>query len=519
MVRLIPALLVLLLLAGCTKQPAGRSPAALRPPGAAAVQNAQGAQGRIVPQGPRVSAASEDPQSRGDPRTETEGAKPRVAIDTQDLALRVVSANLDVDPEEEQVIAVKKRDDVEAPVRVIVADSDPVQGQYFFQSWESETNAINARVLDLVVTDLVGDHGREIVVSGMNREGRLTLDVFRPSPPPLGKGLAFRPVCQIVADEIHVEESERDDAYTYGGKNGGSFPIVSYLRDPQSENVMDLIRITYSWKYAEGRFVPGPPEKIPGEKVEQKQLEKLFTTGTAAAFEEFLAGSWVQLSLGSGGAAKLGALVDFQPHSRRLSISSGDTTEVYIWRDTLRTIYNRVILIGENEAVPKITKTFSIGVDSISAIAVSIQGSDLGDFPLATYTKVSDEIQAQLLGETGAAVTLDEPALAGAYASASDLTIEFSNPRLAWIEAGKRREGSYVVYSLGGRRVLGVRLLGENPQAAESRSYLADFKERREPNRIVRVLVLTPVLVTVKGFEEAVGNPLTLSQTQDLPKK
>jgi hypothetical protein len=64
-----------------------------------------------------------------------------------------------------------------------------------------------------------------------------------------------------------------------------------------------------------------------------------------------------------------------------------------------------------------------------------------------------------------------------------------------------------------------VRLLSENPHASESRSYTADFKEKRETSRIVRTLVLTPVLVTVKGFEEALGNPLTLSQTQGLPKK
>jgi hypothetical protein len=512
--RLIAPLLALLLLAGCPQRLAGP-----RPAGARNAQGERGAPGPIVPQGPSLPAVTDPSLPAGDARAEVEGMRPRVAIDTQDAALQVVSANLDVDPEEEQVIAVKKRDDLEAPVRVIVVDSDPAQGQYFFQSWESETNATNARILDLAVKDIVGDHGREIIVSGMNREGRLTLDVFRPSPPPLGKGLAFRAVCQIVADEIHIEESERDDSYTYGGRNGESFPIVSYLRDPQSENVMDLIRITYSWRYAEGRFVPGPAEKIPGEKVEQKQLERLFTTGTVAAFEEFLAGSWVQLSLGSAGPERIGSIVDFQPQSRRVSISSGDTQEVYVWRDTLRTIYNRVILIGENEAVPKITKTFSIGVESVSSIAVSIQGSDLGDFPLTIYTKASDEIQSRLLSQAGAVVTLDEPAFSGAYTGASDLAIEFFNPRLAWTEGGTRREGSYVVFSLRGRRVLGVRLLSDSPHPSESRSYLADFKEKRETTRILRTLVLTPVLVTVKGFEEALGNPLTLSQTQGLPKK
>ena len=502
MVRLIASLLALLVLAGCPRQ------------GTAPSRDA----GRIVPQGPRISAPAGKAAPAGEARTDAGAIKPRIALDTQDVALQVVSANLDVDPEEEQVIALKRRDDLEAPIRVIVVDLDPAQGQYFFQSWEAPTNATNARILDLSVKDLLGDHGREIVLSGMNRDGRLTLDVFRPSPPPLGKGLAFRPVCQIAADEIRIEESERDEAYTYGSRNGASFPIVSYLRDPQSENVMDLIRITYTWKYSEGRYVPGQPEKIPGDKVEQKQLEKLFTTGTTAAFEEFLSGSWVQLSLTPTGD-KIGAIVDFQPQSRKVSISSGDTQEVYIWRDTLRTIYNRVILVGENEAVPKITKTFSISVESVSSIAVSIQGSDLGDFPLATYTKVSDEIQSRLLGADGVAVTLDAPELSGAYKGASNLVVDFANPRLTWTGGKKSWDGSYVLFSLLGRKILGVRLLTGSPTSSENRSYLAEFKEKREASRVVRTLVLTPVLVTVKGYEETVGEPLTLAQTQDLPKK
>ena len=66
-------------------------------------------------------------------------------------------------------------------------------------------------------------------------------------------------------------------------------------------------------------------------------------------------------------------------------------------RQVLRTIYNRVILIGENESVAKITKTFSLSVESVASIQLSVQGSDLGDYPLATYTKISEELQERLL--------------------------------------------------------------------------------------------------------------------------
>jgi hypothetical protein len=467
---------------------------------------------------PRVTPPGAAAQVTADQRADADIPRPRVTMDLGDSVLAVIGANLDADPEEEQVIAVKRRDDIDAPVRVIVADSDTAQGQYYFQSWEAETNASNPRILDLSVKDLVGDHGREIVVAGMNREGRLTLDVFRAAAPASGKGLSFRPVCQVVADEIAIEESEREDAYTLGTKNGKSFPISAYLRDPESDNVMDLIRITYTWKYSENRFVPGQAEKIPGEKVEQKQLETLFTTGSVPAFEEFLSGSWVQV-LPTPAGDRIGAIVDFQPRSRKISISTGDTQEVYVWRDTLRTIYNRVMLVGENEAVPKITKTFSVSVETTSTIALSVQASDLGDFPLATYTRASEDIQAKLLARSGIPVLLDGAQLAGAYTAPPDVVLDFASPRVTWSEQGRSRQGSYAIFTLQGRTILDIRLLGPRQVPAESRTFLADYKEKREANRAVRTLVLTPVQLTVKGYEEALGTPLTLSQSVDVPRK
>jgi hypothetical protein len=467
---------------------------------------------------PRVAAPGAPPRPASDPGVDAETPRPRVTVDAEDEVLAIVSANLDTDPEEEQVIAVRLRDGIDSPVKVMVADSDSAQGQYYFQSWEAETNATNPRVLDLAVKDLVGDHGREVVVSGMDREGHMTLDVFRASAATPGKALSFRTVCQVVADEITIEESERDDEYALGTKSGRSFPITAYLRDPESDNVMDLVRITYAWKYSDGRYVPGQAEKIPAEKVEQKQLEALFTMGTAAGFEEFLSGSWVQV-LPTPAGDRIGAIVDFQPRSRRISISTGDTQEVYVWRDTLRTIYNRVMLIGENESVAKITKTFSVGVETGSSIALSVQASDLGDYPLATYTRATEDIQARLLARSGTSVLLDGGQLEGTYSAGPDLVLEFASPRVTWSEAGKARQGSYAIFTLQGRTILDIRVLGPRQAPAERMAFLADYREKRDAGRAVRTLVLTPVQLTVKGWEESLGRTLTLTQTVVIPKK
>ena len=128
--------------------------------------------------------------------------RPRISLDPADTVLQVINANLDQSPYQKQVIAVKRTGDVDAPVRIIVADADPSRGTYYYQSWESPTNATDSRVFSLSVKDLIGDHGMQIVAQRHEPGGKLTIDVFRPIPAAQGKELTYKPVCQLVADDI-----------------------------------------------------------------------------------------------------------------------------------------------------------------------------------------------------------------------------------------------------------------------------------------------------------------------------
>ena len=55
-------------------------------------------------------------------------------------------------------------------------------------------------------------------------------------------------------------------------------------------------------------------------------------------------------------------------------------------------------------------------------------------------------------------------------------------------------------------------------RGSRAQSYLAALREKREASRIVSTLTITPVQLTVRGFEESVGPTLTLVQTRDLQK-
>lgn len=478
---------------------------------------------RIVPQPPGAGAAVAPAPAAVDAHFDTNALRPRIVVNPGDSVLQVVNANLDQTPYGKQVIAVKRTGEVDSPIRVIVADADPARGTYYYQSWESPTNATDTRVFSLSVKDLVGDHVMEIVASGMNSAGKLTIDVFRPITAAPGKELTYKPICQLVADEISIEEVERAESYSTDPKPGPSFPVVAYLRDPDSQNVMDLVRIRYTWNPAEGRYVPGSPEKIPGEKVQQTQLETLYNSSGEDVFEQFISGSWVQLQPAKNGKGPdtIVSIINFDPRGRKIALSSGNTQEVYLWRESHRTIYNSLQAFGENETVLEIhlATKFSITVDSVNSLIVTIGGRDSEESRTVRYTKVTDDIQAKLIGRPDAQVALAPLTLSGTFVGTEGLSLDFEGSRLTWTVKAQRHAGSFVLFSLGPRTILSIRVYGARGTPDQISSWLVDFHERKDSLHVVRTLGLSPVLLTVKGYEEAKGDTLLLEQIQELKKK
>ena len=477
---------------------------------------------RIVP---KAQGELESPAPAALPaaRADSGAARPRISIDPRYTVLQVLNVNLDQDADEEQVIAVKRIADVGSPVRLLVVDADPMRGTYYFQSWETDTSATDSRIFSVAAKDLIGDHSLQIVASGMNEVGKLTLDVYRQQPPSQGKGLSYKPVCQLVADEINVEESERPDSYSTDPKPGAPFPVVAFLRDPDSQNVMDLVRIRYAWNAAAARYVPGAAEKIPGEEVQQAQLRTLFTGSGEQPFEQFISGSWVQAQLATGAKAKDGyqSIIDFDTLGRKISISSGNTQEVYLWRESYRTIYNSLRAIGENETVLQIQliRTFFITVTDPNTINVTIISNDSGESPSATYTRVTDDIRQKLIDRPDTQAMLSPLSLLGRFSGRQGLSIDFQFPHVTWSDNVRQRTGTYVMFSLAGGTILTTRFPSDTGEPDPINSWLVDYKEKKSSSTTTRTLGLSPVQLTVNGFEEANGDDLSVQQVQDIKNK
>ena len=473
----------------------------------------------IIPRVPGDAAGSSAQDTSAGMLTVPVMPRPRVGVDPGDTVLQVINAQLAKGPAEEQVIAVKKTADVSSPVRLIVVDIDPERGTYYFPSWESTTNATDNRIFNLAVEDLIGDHDVEIVASGMNKDGKLTLDVFRRVATAPRGDLSYAPVCQIVADDIHIVEADRPDSYADDSKAGASDSIETYVRDPDSQNVTDLVKITYQWNAQEARYVAGAPEKVPGEKAAQAQLGKLFTDLSPDSFESFLAGSWVQTQAdGQTSGPEPGLTeISFDPRARKIVLSTGDTEEVFSWRVTARTLYNSARLVGDNETVPQITRTFEITALSTVTLSVTIVGDDSPDRPqVGTYSRIADETQAMLYRHPGGGAQRPQPALTGQYYGSSGTTVAFESSQLQWKSSGKKRTAEYVLFPLAGRTILSARFFADARSPEEDKSWLVDFKESKNPARIKRTLILSPVQLTVDGYEDSVGDTVTLEQEIDL---
>ncbi|MFW6260542.1 MAG: pallilysin-related adhesin [Spirochaetota bacterium] len=432
----------------------------------------------------------------------------KVRLPPEYIPSQAITANLDLDETDEQIIVFKRRDDPDDLIRLLVVSFDPIRNSWV-RAWEGVTAATSVRSFSVYTDDLIGDHEQELVAFGINNDGEQTLDVFRRTNDALGLGLSFAPILSITADvTIEVDEVPRSEAYeAMETVSAPSFPIIAERRDLESENVFDTVQTTYFWDYASRRYVPGRVESISGEAIEDSRLRDLFA-GDEEDFEQFLSGPWYR----SSGAGEI-QMAFFGPRDRTIVFHSGYLQQSFIWDNSTTTVYGRgVSLFVTNESIRTVKKLVNVSVGDLNEITVSMQGSEGLD---GTYERLTGSLQAAVL-ESDERVRLSPIDLSGLYRSDSGVEIFFSDPQFTYREGSDRRLGGYALYELGDDLVLSMKFVDENRLPTDHRDYRAVFDESREGDRIVRRLELAPGEIGIAGFDEMAGTELVLEQIEVL---
>jgi hypothetical protein len=132
---------------------------------------------------------------------------------------------------------------------------------------------------------------------------------------------------------------------------------------------------------------------------------------------------------------------------------------------------------------------------------------------------VNDDIRQKLIDRPDTHAILSPLLLLGRYSGRQGLSIDFQFPRVTWTDNTRQRSGTYVLFSLAGGTILTTRFRSETMEPDQINSWLVEYKEKRESSTTTRTLGLSPVQLTVNGFEEANGDDLSVQQVQDVKKK
>jgi hypothetical protein len=436
-----------------------------------------------------------------------------IAALPNEVILDAVSLNVDEDEGDEQIITVRKTDRPEGKLAIVVADF-PAQRRAWLRAWEGEIQTTKLTTLSIRTLDLVGDHGLDLVCTGMNERNEQTIDVFRRAK--VKEGLSNEAVCSLAADTIVLQELDRSEAYQLGQTTGESWPILAFRRDRESQNILDQIQSTWAWDPRRGRYALDREESIPGAEVEKGMIGKVLS-GSESDFEDFLFGAWVESAKGPLDPAARFILFDRRGGS--ITFFSADSQEIFRWNDSHSTRYG-IYVGGQNESVPNLRRLMDIemtGADTISVrvfedLQMKVDAEDRWD---GIYRKQPAASAASLAGR--GRESKDEKAFipSGTYRSADGSELSLSGRRFTLRGKEKAEGGGFVAYQLGKDMVVELSVLREDGSSAGRRTYRATLSESKTAKESARTLVLSPARTTINGLELLEEPDLVFQQRSD----
>ena len=297
-------------------------------------------------------------------------ANAKISLESDEAAIAVITQDFDGDPQDEQMIAVRRTSEQDGPIYIVYADFDEQTGGYT-RLWDSATATTKPRTFNFFVKDLIGDRSPCVITTGMNGNGEQTLMVFRKRPIPLpdAPGDMFERIAELRTDgSISIVERDRSQAYQLGLASGTSHRILTYGRDFDSSNLLDQIETVYDFEALSGTYARTGVARIPGAQIEQRRVRQLLD-GTPDKFERFLDGLWYLSSPTGEDSSRQYLLFDQQRNE--LVFYADATQEVFTWENSSATRYG-LYLNTKNISVTTLRRLVDIELESVDSIRVKV---------------------------------------------------------------------------------------------------------------------------------------------------
>ena len=431
---------------------------------------------------------------------------PKINIENNDLILYIQNINLDFDTEEEQVI-VEKDPDIKNKLRIIVVDFDSVRNKYI-TTWETFRENVNPRTFIISYADVVGDHNMEILFRGTGSSNEQILAVYRKTHSPAGISLYYENIAEIIIDgQIEIIEKERSSAYLLGQKNGISFPVITYERDEESENLLDMVKKTFIWNYQSSRFIKSLEEKIPGEKIEEERLEKLFVEDIDA-YQDFLQGQWVNNKNSS-------SVISFDRENNEIAVYSDDILEIYKWTDfTKSRMPQKVYISARNDLIHFIRKNILITIEKLDRIRIVVNDREIASKDIehpwnGAYERINSSVNIDMEQKKEETVKI---LLEGSYTGVND-TITFSGSDFTQTGPAAMKKGVYSVFDYNGKNIIEFRYLDSNRLVKDIKEYSIEYSQFDIENKTVNEIRLQHGEIKAQYFDASGEDKIIYKQT------
>jgi hypothetical protein len=415
----------------------------------------------------------------------------RIVLDEGESFVTALTRDFDGDSVEEQLIAYRKLQEIDAPIFLTYAKFNANRDMYT-RVWNAPTAATKPGTLILYAEDLIGDGGICVLVSGMNGAGEQTLTAFRKNE--LSQSEPFSKIAEfLIEGSITVEEPN-------SGKNPReqSLSIATYGRDYESANIMDQIEVTYTYNRVNGLYEQSRVVKIPGAQIEQRRLRELLS-GNSGQFESFINGLWYQ---GEGNEKKY---VYFNAPGRELIFYNNNAEEVFTWQDSTPTRFG-LHINSRNISLTKLRRTVNVELTSLESIRLRVyQDVYLRSGPNTIWDGSYQRVQT---AETVRDVKKSAPYLNGSF-NGPDGTIIFYpdgsyelTPFAGPSELSRR--GQYVFFNAGEEELLELRPTegtAKNRETETADPERETFKVQKN-GESPGTLTLTRVRISTRGIQD-----------------
>ncbi len=457
------------------------------------------------------------PQRREDD-VEVDKPVPRVSVPPEAQLIQLLEVNLDLDRNDEQILALKDTSNGSEGIRLLIADYDTIRDKYIV-TWSGRTKTNSRRSFNISVIDVTGDHNLEILCNGITEEGLQTIDIFRRTTSPDQLGLYFESILSIaVKGTIELVEEKRTQAYQKGQRSGIAHPVLTTTRDESSERLGDIIKTTYVWRSGSGSYHRVKTEKIPGQEIEDKHLRELLRGGKEN-FEAFLHGPWLLTDQSEAPLSRY--IIHFDEANEMLTLYSGSIQESYVWTNSYRFLADSISISGDNTIVPFMRIYLSVFVEDLSTVRITMydvnshNGSRSTNSTWSgTYQKIGPSMQKSFLRlPMNMHENIDRPGLTGMYRNDSGMSFYFDPPYFTLHDNNESIRGGFSTYTFG-TDILDLRIIDDKGLVVDRQSYSFDFIEEEKETEILRRLVLRPGRVERTGFIPTDSKALIFQQRE-----